>query len=86
MNFPSQIFFNNINYAYRAAILQKNSLWLLPIYMVVAAYFYYEKVRRRTAIVSNLLKKFSSDKIKVTKNALFVHPRAPTHHSFTFNL
>ena len=40
------------------AILKKNSLWLLPFYMVVATYFYYEKVRRtmRTAIVSNLLK------------------------------
>ena len=40
-----------------AAILKKNSLWLLPFYMVVATYFYYEKVRRtmRTAIVSNLL-------------------------------
>ena len=57
MNFPSQIFFNviyfyNINHGYRAAILKKNSLWLLPLYMVVATYFYYEKVRRtmRTAI------------------------------------
>ena len=37
--------------------LKKNSLWLLPLYMVVATYFYYEKVRRtmRTAIVSNFL-------------------------------
>ena len=59
MNFPSQIFFNDINYGYRVAILKKNSLWLLPFYMVVATYFYYEKVRRtmRTAIVSNLLKR-----------------------------
>ena len=57
MNFPSQIFFNDINHGYRAAILKKNSLWLLPFYMVVATYFYHEKVRRtmRTAIVSNLL-------------------------------
>ena len=56
MNFPSQIFFNDINHGYRATILKKNSLWVLPFYMVVAAYFYYEKVRRtmRTAIVSNL--------------------------------
>ena len=37
---------------------KKNSLWLLPSYMVVATYFCYEKVRRtmRTAIVSNLSK------------------------------
>ena len=36
----------------------KNSLWLLPFYMVLAIYFYYEKVCRtmHTAIVSNLFK------------------------------
>ena len=34
MNFPSQIFFNNIGY--KAALLKKNSLWLLSIYMDVA--------------------------------------------------
>ena len=58
MNFPSQIFFNDIDHGYRAAILKKNYLWLLPFSMVVATYFYYEKVRRtmRTAIVSNLPK------------------------------
>ena len=33
-----------------------------------------------------MLKKFPSDKINATKNALFLLPRAPTHHSFTFNL
>ena len=50
--------FNDINHGYKAVILKKNSLWLLPFYMVVATYFYYEKLRRtmRTAIVSNLLK------------------------------
>ena len=31
-------------------------------------------------------KKIPSDKIKGTKNALFFLSRAPTHHSFTFNL
>ena len=46
INFSSQIFFNDINHGYRAAILKKNSLWLLPFHMAVAAYFYYEKVRR----------------------------------------
>ena len=58
MNFPSQIFFNDVNYDCRGNILKKNSLWLLTFYMAVATYFYYEKVRRtmRTAIVSNLLK------------------------------
>ena len=33
MNCPSQIFFNDINYGYGAAILKKNSLQLLPFYM-----------------------------------------------------
>ena len=32
-----------------------------------------------------MLKKFPSDRINVTKNALFFLSRAPTHHSFTFN-
>ena len=33
--------------------MKKNSLWLLPFYMAVATYFYYEKVRRamRTAVI-----------------------------------
>ena len=58
MNFPSQTFCNDINHGYRAAILKKSSLWLLPFYMAVATYSYYKKVRRtmRTAIVSYLLK------------------------------
>ena len=59
INFPSRIFSNDINPGYRVAVLKKNSLWLLPFYMVVATSFYYAKVRRtmRTAIVSNLLKR-----------------------------
>ena len=54
MNFPSQIFFNDINYGYRAALLKKSSLWLLPFNMAMVSYCFYEKVRRtmRTAIVS----------------------------------
>ena len=34
----------------------------------------------------NVKKKFPLDKIKGTENALFFLSRAPTHHSFTFNL
>ena len=43
---------------FEAAITKKNYLRLLPFYMAVAIYFYYEKVRRtmRIAIVSYLLK------------------------------
>ena len=33
-----------------------------------------------------MLKKFRSDKINGTKNALFFLSRAQTHHSFTFDL
>ena len=57
MNFPSLIFFNDINHGYRGAILKKNYLWLFPLNMVVATYFYYEKVYRtmRTGNVSNFL-------------------------------
>ena len=33
-----------------------------------------------------MLKKFHSDKTSGTKNVLFFLLRAPTHHSFTFNL
>ena len=33
-----------------------------------------------------MLKKFPLDKINGTKDALFFLSRAPTHHSFTFNL
>ena len=38
--------------------MKKNSLWLLPFYMAVATYCYYEKVRRmmHNAIVLHLLK------------------------------
>ena len=58
INFPSHIFFNDINHGYRAAVLKKSSLWLLPSY----THCCYEKVRRtmRTAIVSYLLKKEST--------------------------
>ena len=61
MNFPKQIFFNDFNHSYRAAILKKHLLWPIPFYMVVATYLYYEKVHTimRTAIVSNLLKQFT---------------------------
>ena len=33
-----------------------------------------------------MLKKFPSDKINGTKNALFFLSRAPSHYSFTFDL
>ena len=59
MNFPSKIFFNNINHGYSAAILKKSSLWVLPSDMVAATYCYYKKEYRtmHTAIVLFLLKK-----------------------------
>ena len=58
MSFPSQIFLNDVKHGYREAISKKTSLWLVPFYMAVATYFYYEKMLRtmRTTIVSCLLK------------------------------
>ena len=65
MNFLSQIFFNNFNHGYRAAILKKNFWWLPLFYIVLVTYLYYEKVRRtmRTAILSNLLKQSKSQSV-----------------------
>ena len=50
MNFPSKIFSNDINHCYRAAILKKSSLWLLPFCMAVATYCYYENCAERCAM------------------------------------
>ena len=50
MNFPSQIFFNDINHGYKAAILKKNPLWLLPFYVTVVTYYYYEMCAERCAL------------------------------------
>ena len=49
MNFPSQIFFNDINHGYRAAILKKNYLWLLPFYSVVATISIMKRCAERCA-------------------------------------
>ena len=61
MNFPSQIFFNNINHDYRAALLRKSYLWVCLTHMLMSTYCYYEKVCRtiKTAIVLYLLQKES---------------------------
>ena len=78
MNFLSKVFFSDINHGYRAAILKKNSLWLLPFYMAVATYGYYEKVRRMmcNAIVSYLLK----------VNKLLSGKHATSYRSISFGL
>ena len=47
MNFPLQIFFKDFYHGYKAALLKKNSLWLLSIYMDVASYCYYKKGAER---------------------------------------
>ena len=59
MNFPSHIFFNDINHGYIEVILKEHSLWLVPFHMVVATNCYYEKVHRtmRSAIVLRLFKR-----------------------------
>ena len=54
--------FSDINRGYRAALLKKNYLWLLPFHMAVASHRYYEKMHgtMQTAGVSYLLKYFYS--------------------------
>ena len=42
--------FNDINHGYRAAVLKRNSLRLLPFYMAVPTYCYYEKCAERCAL------------------------------------
>ena len=46
--------FNDINHGYKAVILRRNHLWLLPFYMPLATYCYYKRVRKTmcTSIVS----------------------------------
>ena len=51
MNSSSQICFNGINHGFRAALLKKIFLWLLPFYIAVASYCYYEKVCRTNALL-----------------------------------
>ena len=38
--------FSFTEHGYRASFLKKSSLWLLPSYMAVATYWYYQKLRR----------------------------------------
>ena len=50
--------FKHINHGFRATILMKNYSWLLPFYMALVTYCFYEKVRRTmcNTIASCLLK------------------------------
>ena len=64
MIFPSS-FFNDINHGYRAAILKKISLWLLPFYVVVATFAIMKRSAEtcalqlyRTYLINLLLKNF----------------------------
>ena len=70
MNFPFQIFFNDINRDFTGALLKKNSLWLLPFYMATCCYF--ERVRRKmlTAILSYLRNKGSEFYDRSMKNPI----------------
>ena len=76
--------FNDINHGHRAAILKKKFLWLLPFYMVVATYFYYEKVRRtmRTAIMSYLLKQKTLNKSQFSVHQYYVKETPLNRHRF----
>ena len=56
--------FNDSNHGYRAALLKKHSLWLLPFCMAVASYCDYEKARRANALsIFILFNTESQDKV-----------------------
>ena len=57
-----------------------NVFWYVKVYIfwkLIQYTIHYDKIQ--------ILKKFPSDKVNTTKNALFFISRVPTHHSFTFN-
>ena len=93
MNFPSKVFFYNINHGLRAATLKKNSLWLLLFYIAVATYSYNEKVCRtmRNATVSCIHEKLSHiPKSLIANYKFFIRPHLdycyiwPTNFFFFF--
>ena len=57
-----------------------NVFWYVKIYLFSKFIQYTINLDK-----TRMLKKLSSDKINVTKNALFFLSHAPIHHSFTFN-
>ena len=60
MNFPSQIFFNDINHGYKTAIMEKNSLWLFLFYMAVATFMKSFAERCALQLYHAFLKRYSS--------------------------
>ena len=84
MNFPSQIFFNDINHRYRAAILKKNSLWLLTFYMAVAAYYFGDFIVRdiKIAVYLESPRKINFNlvsEISEKKRVLTIHNKVPIY-------
>ena len=67
MNSPSQIFFIDINHGYRAAILKKNSLWLLLLFMVWLLISIMKRFAERCAL--QLYQTSLRQKFKYLKNA-----------------
>ena len=59
-----------------------NAFWYVKVCKYISESVFNTLYIDRTKI----LKKLLSDKINGTKNALIFLSRAPTHHSFTFNL
>ena len=62
-------------------IVWRNAFWYVKIcicWMCIQYTIHWDKTK--------ILKKFSCETTNDTKNVLFFCSRAPTHHSFTFNL
>ena len=75
MNFPLQIFFKDFNHGYKAALLKKNSSWLLSVYIDVDSYCYYKK--RRSLRISSIFYSFSASELNniesQSQNNVFAH-------------
>ena len=58
------------------------------MFLICKKYVYSESILNTlyVEIKTQMLKRFPSDNINSTKKALFLLSRAPTYHSFTFNL
>ena len=67
-------------------ITNKKSVWS-NVFWYVKVYIFWKCIQYTINWdKTQMVREFPSDKTNGTKNALFFLSRAPTHHSFTFNL
>ena len=80
------LYWLSVHWRLSILITSKKSVWS-NVFWYVKVYIFWKCIQYTIHWAeSQMLKKFLLDKINGTKNALFFLWRAPTHHSFTFNL